>query len=1251
MSGLDLTCDHVEGLSALQLTTLLRRLLILEITRFSIPRRSVDVSLRINVSDGGEDGRVEWAGGPPSTGFLPCRLVQFQCKAGSLSPKEWKQELQESSGHIKPAIDQSLLAGGAYIGFTTQPLTAKTKANRIVAIRSAFSDAGRPYASTATVEMYDANKIANWSSTYLSAVAYVREAAGRPISYALFTADRWRLSFPQLSRFRFVETEELSDAIALIRKELLMPGNVLRIAGLSGLGKTRLVYEAIMGSNDANEQALREGLIYVNDSTHAEAMLIELAHSMQVEEASCVLVVDECPLDLHVRLQQIVTRQPTYMSLLTLDYENDTASGTNYVRLQPVASTVIRDMLEQAHPELKATPGAADRIAQFAAGFPKMAELLADAELGPEHKPAALDDDFILHRIVWGRKNEDAGTLRTLRVLSIFEDLGAYDEADQELRWVAGNLCDVTFAVAYGLVQEYVQRGILQKRGRFVRMIPEPLAIRLAVEWWTRNPKDTLVQILQSDIPRRLSDAMATRLSRLDFLPEAQDFVSYLCGRDGPFGQAEGLLTTDGSMLFRHIAEVNPVIAANTLHRILVVEGRAGSHAEHTRRNLVWTLEKLVFPNETFEQAALALYELAINETETWANNATNTFQRLYSLYLPGTEASYGERIALASSIVAAQGPSEVLAKALGRAYETGPFTRTGGVEVMGSGPARRDWRPSSDAEIAEYWDSVTTLLIEFAQRGDTVADASLEALSRGLFTMATYKHFEVGLRIVDAANQMELYWPSGLHALENILNREQEQIDEETRQHAATWYSSLVPSRLRDQLRYLVTQASWNRYSKADDEYRDEGYDEAMRFAEECSARVDQVIEQLDVLLEGEQRHTFDFARRLARSSGRTVDLLDATMDFLRACKDGCNATFLAGLLAYARESNEERIFSATLRALISEHSLIGYAPSVLRFVAPPIETLHALLEAVGRGAVDLNQMRLLAFGRSLDHLEHTELAAFARRLAGIQEAAVGISIEILFLHQHPMGTNSDPIVTEAMIQILVENDWTAASRQRGDIDTYHLHETVKAGVAAGLVDADRADTISRRILNSADAIYMDRYAAETVALLLSHQQEATWNVISDILLSNDALKSYQVQSFLRGGIATEATSLLDKLPLEFVLRWAAQHPEDGPVVIARTATALIATEDGSQLSELTRGILDEYGGRKEVIAALSANLGTFSSVGTAIPHFEAEKQALAPLKSHPIPELRAWVSDYLVWLDEQIERERTEAEEREIH
>src|SRR5574341_1337959 len=178
---LEITHEDIGQLTDLQLTDLLRRLLHLEASHNNIAAHSIAVSLNITVSDGGEDGRVQWTGEPTSTDYIPHRLTMFQCKATKMGPTECAKELcREGSEQLKPRVEEVLDAGGSYVLFTTQALNQQQMTERFTKMREAISTAGKPYAATTDLYIYDANRIQAWTNRYIPAIIAVCLWCRRP---------------------------------------------------------------------------------------------------------------------------------------------------------------------------------------------------------------------------------------------------------------------------------------------------------------------------------------------------------------------------------------------------------------------------------------------------------------------------------------------------------------------------------------------------------------------------------------------------------------------------------------------------------------------------------------------------------------------------------------------------------------------------------------------------------------------------------------------------------------------------------------------------------------------------------------------------------------------------------------------------------------------------------------------------------------------------------------------------------------
>lgn len=93
-------------------------LLGLEAGKYNLFQADIAVPLKIEVSDGGEDGRIKWNNGPQRTDWIPDRFTVFQCKATDMPPAKCKSEVcKKDSTALKERVKEVLDAGGAYILF------------------------------------------------------------------------------------------------------------------------------------------------------------------------------------------------------------------------------------------------------------------------------------------------------------------------------------------------------------------------------------------------------------------------------------------------------------------------------------------------------------------------------------------------------------------------------------------------------------------------------------------------------------------------------------------------------------------------------------------------------------------------------------------------------------------------------------------------------------------------------------------------------------------------------------------------------------------------------------------------------------------------------------------------------------------------------------------------------------------------------------------------------------------------------
>jgi len=179
--------SQIKELNSDALVQLMKRLLLAECQLVEIPLRAAVVPLQITVPDGGEDGRVEWSGGVDRTNYLPARFVVFQSKAQDLSDSGVRAEVFAKSSRkdtsvppkLNEAVSDALTRNGSYIVFCSRPYGGQKISRLRKAIEKAIRDAGADPAQLVSIDVYEANRIADWVNTHPSVALWLSSKSRR----------------------------------------------------------------------------------------------------------------------------------------------------------------------------------------------------------------------------------------------------------------------------------------------------------------------------------------------------------------------------------------------------------------------------------------------------------------------------------------------------------------------------------------------------------------------------------------------------------------------------------------------------------------------------------------------------------------------------------------------------------------------------------------------------------------------------------------------------------------------------------------------------------------------------------------------------------------------------------------------------------------------------------------------------------------------------------------------------------------
>jgi hypothetical protein len=1254
----EITHEDINQLNDSQLTNLLRQLLHLEASRFKIAARGISIPLNIDVPDGGEDGRIQWKRGPKSTDYIPSRLTLFQNKARDMGPKAYADEMhQKDSVRLKPRTEEGLDAGGSYVLCTTQALNGRQIADRIKAMRAAIRDAGKSYASQADLRIYDANLIRDWTNHYIPAITAVSCWHGRPLLPGMQTWEYWS-EFEEYRRFPFVPSDLIDGYIAQLRQGLAEPRRVARIIGLSGLGKTRLALEAFRPTSQEQRSTpdLHHRVVYIDAALEITNLAATISNWC-AQGFEGILVVDNCDLYLHQQLQRYIQHTRSQFSLLTLDYNPEEKFDIPTIRLEPSPDTLIQKILKQVYETLPI--GELDRIAQYAQGFPQMAVLLAKARFNEDREMGNLRDDILLEKLLWSRGPKNDQARQILSACALFEHVGFTAEREEEYLFVARHIARIDADDFYRHVKDFQQRGVIDERGRYIRVVPLPIAVRLAADWWQGCSPTRARQLIAMEMPGDLVEALCDRVAKLDFLPEARELVRDLCGELGPFGQAEVLQSERGARLFRSLAEVNPETAAHALERAF----GDWSHEEllrvgRGRRDLVGALEKLAFRRETFPTAARMLLAFAAAENEHWSNNATGIFQQLFQVYLSGTETPPAERLVIIDEALASPDLHRhtLAVRALRRALLMSSFSRSGGVESQGSGPALQDWQPQIWQEVFDYLHEAVTRLTTVALGAGELAELARDAIAGNIRGLVRYGRMEaLDQAITTIVGCQGSYWPKALEQVRQTIRDDGPKIPQAGLQRLYRWEELLQPQSIPERLRLIVSTPPWGDIERDKNaRFLNRAEERAQALAEECARDPRPWMEHLPVVMQGEQRQGLAFGRHVGECIDEPEPFINEALRVLaRLNRGNANPLVLAAFLGSIRENHLELV-EYTLDTVAHEQSLSPYLVELTRLIRPTLPDLHRVLRLVQAGRIPVSELKIFSYGSVLDHLASMDFINFTDALLTYGSLGVWVALDILLLHRYD-GHADWPTWKPQFRKILMHPELsfgdppkTADLSSWQDVATKLLEER----------DAELARDILQKMLAActSEHFYFEFENAfqSVLRYLLTRYTDTVWPLLSDALVSDDIDMVQHLTDLFGHRMESEKNEeelgVLAALPEDILLEWCQRQPTKAPSILARVMPLFQRAGAQWTWTPLARTVIDRYGIQQAVLSALTSNLGTYSWSGSLVPYYERQVHPLEQLRHHHTPEVRRWAGEQLRYVQQQIGRESTHDAEREL-
>jgi len=1025
--------DHIAELNAKDLQTLVGLLCEAEVRNMGQSVSCVTWGGKLSTTDEGIDVHVRLQENSIVDEFIPNRECIFQVKKSSVAPRKIESEMKKR-GEIRRVIRKLESVGGAYVIVSSgDSLTKGRIERREMRMKNILMEGNGK--SNIKVRFYDSDQIARWVRRYSGLCHWVRDKIGRPM-------DGWRgygawcggaedeeseYLHDQKLRLHFDGQDRapcnVQDGIARMREELTIPKKVLRLIGLSGVGKTRLV-QALFDERIGDDALGKEYSVYTNLSDSPMPKPSVLADRLISASKRAILVVDNCPPEEHSRLVEVCTANKSCLSVITIEYDisEDQPESTKVIIMRESSEDMVSRLISQRYPCISITD--TREISKFSGGNARIAILLAGTVKSTDSIGRLRSRDLFC-KLFEQKNRSEGGLLLVAQATSLLYqvNVGKSDKSgENEIKRIACISGQGEDGVMRCL-NILRRRGLVQEREDWRAILPLAIANKLA--------HDALAEISIPSIHRNLvqngSERMRLSFSqRLSFLHESEQAIKIArewLSEGGMLGNVGGLKENERKML-KYLAPVDPELALQALERV----GKNGAESDRA----VWLCYQdlvlsLAYSKDLFSRCTKILSE-AIQYCEE--NNETveliRNFSSLFTLKLSGTHATINQRLEVIERLLLADNRKEnsLGLSALKATLTFGNFTAS---RNFGFGARSRNfgYLPRDEKEKKKWYCEAILMVGKIARR-NTAITSQVRSLFASYFcglwsSTPAYKEAESMLREL-AGND---FWREGWEACRETLRLRKNNFGADKFSELSALEKEFRPSSAQDKIKYFLLTDWPENFEDVDMSTDDAGTGTSVNQlgAIACDLGSDAAINSevfknvIPELLRNGKNFAWQFGRGLAIAARCRESMWDELVyQVKKIYPEKCNMKILSGYLAEVNE--QEKSLSRKLLAKVLANQ--AQKPFFALLEAPVEIDEHGISrieESLNQDSIPIADFAILAYSKFAAGLPVDALPKLVRDISN-RDGGQPVALQILSEWLAP-NTTSDPELHDALLRV----------------------------------------------------------------------------------------------------------------------------------------------------------------------------------------------------------------------------------------
>ena len=1047
---------------------------------------------------------------------------------------------------------------------------------------------------------------------------------------------------------------------AEIRHQILTePYRLIQFMGLSGIGKSRMIFEIFHGIDNSNN--------YYCSNASDDRLLNELSTFLRERmNEEGVIVLDDCNGDAFSKISKLRLEINTKYKIIGI--YNDTE---DIVRERGVNQLYLnrRDLLDSVNQYIQDQIGLLGnqaenivrQIQDISDGFPVVA--IKAIQSYRENGVTNLMNEDELWKKMCGYQSLTVDERVALQSLSLFEPLGYEQEFARDYQMVKYNENITPFDYNHlkiddifeKLVKSYKNKELIEINSCWLLVRPLPLAVWLVGQWFRNCGQNRFVQVLndldaiqEQAQANRMKRALCKRIQNMQDNEKAKYLFERLMAVGAPFHYEEVVCSDFGSQLFLAISTVNPVAVTNCLYDVVMprsIDWTKNIKGD-VRRNYIWCLERLSMPETTFRKAALLLAKFSLAENESWANNATGQLLQLFHVALSGTETTLRQRLDVIEELrTLGDEYIPIVLKVIDSAFSYSHFSRNSGYEHI-DGKVYTDFEPMG-VDICEYWEGCIKILGELLQyRPDSVnqiADIIVSHVYDLSLRSGCYDYLEKLINMVVNARGNE--WPEMHKQLLKLKRYNQDRLSTERKAKIDGWL------KLFGAKDFLLTLDEVHATFYADN--RELSFEDKMAHAVEYFTpiakrfRDEKLYSDSELVLRLLDSQTNEIAFIRAISNVLTLqqvkELFDVIIKNIAGKAQDYQSSFLNILYFSLPESEAKRKF------LQSIYDLKKYQQYIVLKSNSETSDLKVLKEVVdiinNKHISPKTSLRQYLYRVNIDSSERMfEVCSYIRK-------NVGNSDDILL--DYIVANEFSSFILEGEMKTLIMELLLNYDYAKSTVDAYNVNSLVTNILESGK-EVDFAISYNKKLLREIKDYDSFRVNEHLYYTLLPKYQDS---ILGDILkeISNRESDFWYFGGKDLGSGDGFGVGPLFQCNIETIKEVCLQESQGClPYRLAYLAPVFdYSDKDEPSFSQFFYWLLehfDSFKEQEEILSEFSSNMGSYSWVGSIIPLFEKKINCFKKLEHHTNTIVKKWVIENILSLSEQLRKEQNSESYRKL-